>query len=389
MPTFWPRLLLHGVTWLALTLQLPLDVVPWALFLAALYLAGFFVSQLRTRLGGRYQAAAAYLSVVAAIVTLPVVGSHVSPTFLVLLAWLLAAPPLVEVSVRTAERGYVLLNLGLLLVGVAGLAWLLAARGAGALELAALLLAVAVAAVSTSLFRRSEAERRESRERYSALLSEYRNLKRAAASSAAAARSEERMNVARRLHDSVGHRLTSLLMQLETQRLEAERLGERGEESRKRAEEFKRLAQQSLDETRAAVTALSEDELMGMPALLRLITNLEVESAMQVEFTLGSGALNVDLEQAPAIALYRAVQEALTNAMRHGAARRARVKVEVPGGSLVRFEVENDLRPGVTSFEPGFGLTAMRERVEAAGGELEVMAGTSTFLVRGSFPVTA
>lgn len=389
MPTFWPRLLLHGVTWLALTLQLPLDVVPWALFLAALYLAGFFVSQLRTRLGGRYQAAAAYLSVVAAIVTLPVVGSHVSPTFLVLLAWLLAAPPLVEVSVRTAERGYVLLNLGLLLVGVAGLAWLLAARGAGALELAALLLAVAVAAVSTSLFRRSEAERRESRERYSALLSEYRNLKRAAASSAAAARSEERMNVARRLHDSVGHRLTSLLMQLETQRLEAERLGERGEESRQRAEELKRLAQQSLDETRAAVTALSEDELMGMPALLRLITNLEVESAMQVEFTLGSGALNVDLEQAPAIALYRAVQEALTNAMRHGAARRARVKVEVPGGSLVRFEVENDLRPGVTSFEPGFGLTAMRERVEAAGGELEVMAGTSTFLVRGSFPVTA
>ena len=118
MPTFWPRLLLHGVTWLALTLQLPLDVVPWALFLAALYLAGFFVSQLRTRLGGRYQAAAAYLSVVAAIVTLPVVGSHVSPTFLVLLAWLLAAPPLVEVSVRTAERGYVLLNLGLFLVGV-------------------------------------------------------------------------------------------------------------------------------------------------------------------------------------------------------------------------------------------------------------------------------
>lgn len=197
------------------------------------------------------------------------------------------------------------------------------------------------------------------------------------------------MNVARRLHDSVGHRLTSLLMQLETQRLEAERLGERGEESRQRAEELKRLAQQSLDETRAAVTALSEDELMGMPALLRLITNLEVESAMQVEFTLGSGALNVDLEQAPAIALYRAVQEALTNAMRHGAARRARVKVEVPGGSLVRFEVENDLRPGVTSFEPGFGLTAMRERVEAAGGELEVMAGTSTFLVRGSFPVTA
>src|SRR5690606_2483980 len=232
-----------------------------------------------------------------------------------------------------------------------------------------------------------EAERRESRERYSALLSEYRNLKRAAASSAAAARSEERMNVARRLHDSVGHRLTSLLMQLETQRLEAERLGERGEESRQRAEELKRLAQQSLDETRAAVTALGEDELMGMPALLRLINNLEVESAMQVEFTLGSGALTVQLDKDQSVALYRAVQEALTNAMRHGAARRARVKVEVPAGRLVRFEVENDLRPRTPTFQPGFGLTAMKERVEASGGELEVLEGTNTFLVRGSFPV--
>lgn len=388
MPWFWPRLVVHGLTWLALVLQLPLAVVPWALFLAAIYLAGYFVSQLSGLGGGRYKVAASYLCVVASLASLIVLGPHVSALSLFLAALLLVSPPLIDTTVTAVETRQLGASLGFLLLTVATLTIALVRQGVGAPELVAVLLTALLLPTAVVQYRRVEAERRQSRERYSALLSEYRDLKRSAASSADAARAEERMNVARRLHDSVGHKLTSLLMQIETNRLEAERLGSDASASR-RAEELKRLAQESLDETRAAVVALSEDELMGMPALLRLINNLEVESAMRVEFTLGSGALNVDLEQAPAIALYRAVQEALTNAMRHGAGRRARVKVEVPGGRLVRFEVENELRTGVTSFEPGFGLTAMRERVEAAGGGLEVRLGAGTFLVRGSFPVAA
>jgi signal transduction histidine kinase len=249
------------------------------------------------------------------------------------------------------------------------------------------------------------------------LLSEYRDLKRVSAASADAARAEERISVARRLHDSVGQRLTSLLMQLEVSRL-----GAVTDEERQRAVDLKRLAQASLDETREAVTALTEDELAGMPALLRLVHNLEVESAMQVEFTIGSGALSVQLDREPAVALYRAVQEALTNAMRHGASRRAKVTVEVPAGRLLRFEVWNEVprprratgsvsttavgtdaaaSPGAggdggaaegtwqPTFRPGFGLTSMRERVEAAGGQLELVSGSGQFLVRGSFPLEA
>lgn len=394
MPSFWPRLAVHVLTWLALVLQLPMSVIPWALFLAAFYLSGFFVSQLKLQSAtqSRYRTGAALLAVIAAVTALAVANQHISAAFLILVAWLLVAPPLVDLVIRTEEQGYgsgAMTIAAVALAAAAFVAWLLRFHDAAMLDYLALVLAAAVTISATASFRRVEGERRGSRERYSALLSEYRNLKRAAASSADAARSEERMSVARRLHDSVGHRLTSLLMQIETERLGAEERGAAGAEELRRAEELKRLAQLGLDETRAAVTALSDDELMGMPALLRLINNLEVESAMQVEFTLGSGALTVQLDKDQSVALYRAVQEALTNAMRHGVARRARVKVEVPAGRLVRFEVENDLRPGPSPHQPGFGLTTMRERVEAAGGELEILAGAKSFLVRGSFPVSA
>jgi signal transduction histidine kinase len=137
------------------------------------------------------------------------------------------------------------------------------------------------------------------------------------------------------------------------------------------------------------VQALGEQETAGMPALLRLIRNLEAESAMQVDFTVRQGALSVQLEAGAAVALYRAVQEALTNAMRHGAARRVEVRFEAPGGRLFRFEVSNDVAPDAAAFEPGFGLNTMRERVLGAGGQLEARVAAGRFVLRGSFPLEA
>lgn len=391
MPSFWLRVVVHGATWTALALQLPGDLVPWVLLLAAAYLAGFFVAELGVRLlvPRPLRWTAPVVSVLAALAALALASTHLSTAFVVLAAWLLVAPPLVAAPGRSEHEGLGVAALGAALVALVAVAVLASRHGAQAFDQVALALVGVVTVVGAGAFRQVDAERRESRERYGALLSEYRDLKRAGARAAESARTEERISVARRLHDSVGHRLTSLLMQLEADRLRAEQLGEPGEEQRRRAEELKQLAQRSLDETRAAVTALGEDSLAGMPALLRLIRNLEVESGMQVEFTLGSGAMGVHLDPAPAIALYRAVQEALTNAMRHGSTRRAKVKVEVPAGRIVRFEVENEVVAGASQSRPGFGLTTMRERVEAAGGQLEVMAGATTFLVRGSFPVSA
>ncbi|HLU82215.1 MAG TPA: histidine kinase, partial [Trueperaceae bacterium] len=373
--------------------RLPSRLLPWLLLLGALYLAAFFVAQLSVP--ARVRSAARLVAASAALAALGLSGPYITDAMFYLSALLLLAPPLVEEAVLSRGGGSLVTVAAGAGVALVVLVAILVTRATSLHEFALFGLVCYFIATATSAYAGSERERFEGAERYGALLSEYRGLKRSAAGSADAARAEERVEVARRLHDSVGHRLTSLLMQLEVARLHAD-----GDEQRRRATELRRLAQLSLDETRAAVTALTDEELSGMPALLRLIHNLEVESAMQIEFTIGSGALSVELDRAPAVALYRAVQEALTNAMRHGSSRRASVSVEVPGGRLVRFEVSNEVTAnrsvapaaaasGRAGYRPGFGLTSMRERVEAAGGQLEVIDGGSQFLVRGTFPIDA
>jgi len=230
------------------------------------------------------------------------------------------------------------------------------------------------------LYRQAYHAQLESTTRYDALLDEYRQLKRNVKHHEDAARSEERTHIARKIHDSVGHKLTSLLMQLEVFRMQAE-----GDVQAK-ADQMKRLAQESLQETRIAVKALQEEEPGGMQALMRLIRNLETENAMQIEFVVRHGALSVSLDNDQSVAVYRAIQEALTNAMRHGSSRKMNILLESPGGSVFRFEVSNETADDEDrAVVSGFGLTAMRDRLEQAGGTLEVYRLRHQFIVRGTF----
>jgi signal transduction histidine kinase len=229
-------------------------------------------------------------------------------------------------------------------------------------------------------YRRAKESSSEATARYDALLDEYRKLKRDTRSNEEAARIAERTYIARRIHDSVGHKLTSLLMQLETFRMQA------SEENRPIAEQMKRLAQESLQETRSAVKALQNEEPGGIQALLRLIRNLEAESFMQVDFVVRQGALSVVLDNDQSAAVYRSIQEALTNAMRHGSSRKVSILLESPGGSIFRFEVSNETREGQDEpIQEGFGLTAMRDRIKSAGGELEIARRQGMFIIRGTF----
>lgn len=222
------------------------------------------------------------------------------------------------------------------------------------------------------------------KQQYEALLNEYRALKRQAKQNEDAVRAEERTQITRQIHDSVGHKLTSLLMQIEMYRMRAS-----GQE-KEQLEQMKRLAKQSLNETRNAVKALREEEVGGIQALLRLIRNLEAESYMQIDFHIRHGALSVALNNEQSIAVYRAIQEALTNAMRHGSSRKVKILLESSGGRLFRFEVSNDtLGHAGDTIKEGFGLTAMRDRIEKAGGTLDIIQTNQQFLVRGSFLLEA
>lgn len=377
MPTalagFWFWLAWLAALWTLAVVPLPTAMVPLGVLMAAAYLAGHFLAVVAQP--PAWQLAGRGLSLLVATLGMPLLMPH-APWAVAAMA-LLAAFTLVDPMVRTRKRWVPLLALGgaaLSLLVALLVVWPLSRQGAALLPLVAL-----AAAVVAAGWRQSDTERQEGAERFEALLGEYRGLKRQSMGTADAARADERLGIARRLHDSVGHKLTALLVQLEAGRLQ----GETGDQQRTGM--LKRLAEESLEETRRAVKALSEPDLGNMPSLIRLIRNLEAESTVQVDFRVRHGALSVQLPSDAAVALYRAVQEALTNAMRHGSSRKVEVQFEAPGGRLFRFEVSNEVRGGDSS--EGFGLTTMRDRVQAAGGELTIARSADRFVVRGSFPI--
>ncbi|MBC5638328.1 sensor histidine kinase [Ornithinibacillus hominis] len=212
--------------------------------------------------------------------------------------------------------------------------------------------------------------------KYDVLLDEYRKMKRQLMIEEEQARLDERNMIGREIHDSVGHKLTALLMQFEAFRLNAV------EQDKEKMTTLKELISQSLEETRKAVKSFKQPEVGGLQGIIRLIRKLEIESYMKIHFSVKHGAFAAPLSGEQSFAIYRAVQEALTNIMKHSSTREARVMFESPGRSIFRFEVINQTTSNY-HFQEGYGLKAMRERLEKVGGSLDVTQDEHQFRVKG------
>jgi len=179
--------------------------------------------------------------------------------------------------------------------------------------------------------------------------------------------SEERARIAREVHDSVGHHLTAINLQLQN----AERFGEKDpDRARRKVREARESTLLALAEVRRSVRALKPpalEERSGVAALAALARSFN-GAGPEVSFEL-KGEERV-LSGETELALYRATQEALTNAAKHSRARRVRVRLAFEP-EKTRLVVADD-GDGAPEGRPegGFGLAALRERVEALGGTL-------------------
>ncbi|MCI3926954.1 histidine kinase [Paenibacillus sp. TRM 82003] len=341
------------------------------LLAGALLLAAFFVAPLFRRRPKPMTAVLCLSALFATAAVWPLPEAETTPYTLLVFS-LLAGKAVYRLPLRMAGL------VGLFaLAGAAAPGWM----GLPSWPPAFLGMYAAAFAACSYVFGTLQRERDEAAARNEELLSEYRSLKRRLATNEEAARQEERTQVAREIHDSVGHKLTALLMQLEVQRMQA------SEETQPMLAGLKMLAKESLEETRGAVKLLNQQETGGLTAIVGLLRRLEAENFMRIQFTIRDGALTAPLSNPQSVAVYRSVQEALTNAMRHGHGREANVTFEAPGGgSVFRFEVTNPCKQG-TTFAEGFGLRSMRERVEQAGGRIEAAAYHQEFVVRGTIPL--
>ena len=204
--------------------------------------------------------------------------------------------------------------------------------------------------------------------------------------------SEERLRIARELHDIIGHSLGTIAVQAGVGH---HLMANEPEKAAEALDSIARVSRSSLDEVRAVVAALREDEpdyhpapgLADLPDLVETIRS----TGLTVELTLPD-----DLEAIPrqtGAAVYRITREAFTNVVRHAHASAASVQVDHHDGR-VEVAVGDDGSGSYVGREPGtrtgHGIAGMRERAEALGGRLT--AGPSTgrgFLVTASLPVTS
>jgi signal transduction histidine kinase len=198
----------------------------------------------------------------------------------------------------------------------------------------------------------------------------------------------ERARIARELHDVVAHNVSVMVVQADGA---AYAMDSDPEQARHALHAISATGRQAMAEMRRLVGVLRQDaggpaeEYAPQPGVAQLgeLVKQVGDSGLPIEFTV-SGTPR-DLPEGEQLAIYRIVQEALTNTMKHGGPGvRAQVDVRFAGGEVELRIRDNGRGAAAPRSEDGHGLIGMRERVAMYGGFVE-----ATPRVGGGFQVVA
>ena len=191
----------------------------------------------------------------------------------------------------------------------------------------------------------------------------------------ATAKRDERLRIARDLHDALGHQLTALSLQLEV----ASHV--KDDTQKQHLQRAKAISANLLSEVRETVAEfrVEKDINLGksLEALTQGLPHLSVELSMDLDEAL------IDARQAEVI--FRCVQEGLTNTAKHSNASTCTIKLSSSQEAILVAIEDNG-----TNLEPaelGNGLTGMIERVASLGGELIVSSSIRGFKLSAELPI--
>lgn len=179
---------------------------------------------------------------------------------------------------------------------------------------------------------------------------------------------EERQRLAEEIHDSLGHALVATLLQVQVVKKLTRTDAEAAE---KRLSVVEQNVRQTLDTVRKALQRgrRNRADLPLHHALESLAADFQAAGGPEVQLMFRPDPESVsDVSPQVADVLYRTVQEALTNAVRHGQAQLVRIEAEVVGPRLYLRIVDNGV--GADDYSPGMGLSGMIGRVQSIGGTL-------------------
>ncbi len=184
---------------------------------------------------------------------------------------------------------------------------------------------------------------------------------------------QDRRQTAHELHDGVGQLLTLLISGLRSSKVCRETEACSG-----RVNDFQRLAEDALTEVRRLSLGLRPsllDDLGLAPALERLVDDVRIHHPVQISLEM-AGDAGRKLPDDVATAIFRIVQEALSNIMKHSKAKQATIRVRRESKQILA-EVSDDgcgIEPAIVSLPPAghLGLRGMSERASLLGGKFSL-----------------
>ena len=196
---------------------------------------------------------------------------------------------------------------------------------------------------------------------------------------------EERLRIARDLHDSLTHSISVIKVQAGIAVHLARKHGEEPSAALLAIQEASAAAMRELRATLDVLRAPSDGERVGLARVGELVERTRAANVpVQVTVTGQPRNLPADVDQAG----YRVVQEALTNVARHAGPATAEIHIEYGPAQLTVSVTDDGQASPVRPVTPGVGLRGMRERVTGLGGTLQAAARDGGgFAVRATFPL--
>lgn len=196
---------------------------------------------------------------------------------------------------------------------------------------------------------------------------------------------EERARMAREIHDTLAHSLTAIIVTLEGARKRLERGDSAIGTDLERVQEQARLG---LDEVRRSIAQMRPEALAQgsfCNALHILVEQIQKWHNIHTELHLPEALPRLEPEQE--VALFRLVQEAATNAVRHGKSKNLTVELREQDGALILLVRDDGV--GCSDIVPGNGLTGMQERMKVVSGSILVNSVLGQgFEVEATIPLT-
>lgn len=177
----------------------------------------------------------------------------------------------------------------------------------------------------------------------------------------------ERTRVSRELHDSVGHYLSTLCIQLKAIKT---LISNKPEMAEKMIESNIKYTEDTLENVRRTVRELKPVEFEayeGIFTIEEMIKNFSKLTGINVKLILSKEKWKLTSEQSHN--LYRIIQESLSNSLRHGKAKNVSISIQFLKGKLYT-QIKDDGK-GCSDLNPSFGLKGIKERISSMKGTIE------------------